>query len=102
MNRSFNQAWNELVNVFGAFPKPPLHHMPAPGKTAVGVGLHSIGKTHESDKECGTMTDQDTMMVENEPLTHNQLKEMLADPNLLADQREAIDAVLQHTVDMEN
>jgi hypothetical protein len=67
------------------------------------VGFHSIGKTDESDKEWDTMTDHDITMVKNgESPTRDELKEMLSDPNLLADQREAIDAVLQHTVDLEN
>ena len=74
-----------------------------PRKTPALVGIHSIGKTGASAKDWGTMTDHDTMLAGNgEPLTRNELKEMLSDPNLLADQREAIDALLQQTVDSEN
>jgi hypothetical protein len=49
------------------------------------------------------MTNHNTSTAEaSQAITPAELRDMLADANLLADQREAIEAVLQHTVDVQN
>ncbi|MDB6124626.1 MAG: hypothetical protein JWQ71_3619 [Pedosphaera sp.] len=49
------------------------------------------------------MTDHNTITArEGQIITREELREMLADANLLADQREAVEALLQHTVDVKN
>jgi hypothetical protein len=49
------------------------------------------------------MTDHNPMAAEEgQTITLAELREMLADANLLADQREAIEAMLQHTMDAQD